>query len=156
MKFVNLLLILIFLVTCGGKKINDPLGFQLETIDGEKIDLKNYKRKIILLDFWATWCPPCRAAIPHLIKLHEKFQNRNFVLLGIGLDEKELLKEMKNKLNITYPILIANNEIVKFYQISTIPTLVLINKKGHISYKEIGFSEESIKKLESKILEMLE
>jgi thiol-disulfide isomerase/thioredoxin len=156
MRLIVFFSIFIFLINCGGKRIQDPLEFQLETLEGEKINLKTYKGKIILIDFWATWCPPCRAAIPHLINLYQKYQNKNFALLGIGLDEKEALKKMKEELKITYPILIGNNEIAKFYQISAIPTLVLINKKGVITHKEVGFSEEGIKNLETKILEMLE
>uniref|UniRef100_A0A7V3ZV10 TlpA family protein disulfide reductase n=1 Tax=candidate division WOR-3 bacterium TaxID=2052148 RepID=A0A7V3ZV10_UNCW3 len=156
MKFISIILIFIFLIHCGGKRLQEPLEFQLETLEGEKIDLKNYKGRVILMDFWATWCPPCRAAIPHLIDLYQKYQNKNFAVLGIGLDEKEALKKMKEELNIPYPIFIGNNEMAKFYQISAIPTLVLINKKGSIAYKEVGFSEEGIKNLESKILEMLE
>ncbi|MCS7249785.1 MAG: TlpA family protein disulfide reductase [candidate division WOR-3 bacterium] len=149
-------LIITFLFYCGGKRFQDPLSFQLENLAGEKVSLKNYQGKIILIDFWATWCPPCRAAIPHLVNLYEKFENRNFVVLGIGLDEKELLIKMKEEMNIKYPILIGNNEIAKFYQVQAIPTLVLLDKNGKIYYREVGFSEEGIKKLELKILELLE
>lgn len=156
LKILSIILTFFILFNCGKKTIRDPLSFKLENLDGEQMELKKYKGKIILLDFWATWCPPCRAAIPHLVNLYEKFQDRNFIILGIGLDEKEPLIKMKDEMNIKYPILIGNNEIAKFYQVQAIPTLVLLDKNGKIYYKEVGFSEEGIKKLETKILEILE
>lgn len=156
MRYLTVFLLITFLFHCGGKRVRQPLDFQLENLNGEQVLLKNYKGKIILLDFWATWCPPCRAAIPHLINLYEKFGDRNFIIFGIGLDEKELLINMRDEMNIKYPILIGNNEIAKYYQIQAIPTLVLLDKNGKIYYKEVGFSEEGVKKLESKITELLE
>ncbi len=156
MKYLNIFLTIIFLFHCGGKKVLEPLDFQLENLNGEQVFLKNYQGKVILLDFWATWCPPCRQAIPHLINLYEKFGNKNFIIFGVGFDEKEKLIEMKKEMNIKYPILIGNNEIAKYYQVQAIPTLVLLDKKGKIYYREVGFSEEGIKELESKITELLE
>lgn len=155
MRYLNIFLIIIFLFHCGGKKILEPLDFQLENLKGEQVFLKNYKGKVILLDFWATWCPPCRAAIPHLIKVYESFRDKNFILFGIGLDDKELLIKMSDELNINYPILIGNNEIARYYKIEAIPTLILLDKNGKIYYREVGFSEEGIKELESKIAELL-
>ncbi|MEO0090110.1 MAG: TlpA disulfide reductase family protein [candidate division WOR-3 bacterium] len=156
MRYLTVFLLITFLFYCGGKRVRQPLDFQLENLNGEQVNLKNHQGKVILLDFWATWCPPCRAAIPHLINLYEKFGDRNFIIFGIGLDEKELLINMRDEMNIKYPILIGNNEIAKYYQIQAIPTLVLLDKNGKIYYKEVGFSEEGVKKLESKISELLE
>jgi thiol-disulfide isomerase/thioredoxin len=82
----------------------------LTGLQGDKQNLSQYKGKIIVLNFWATWCPPCREEMPELSQLQLEYKNRNVVVLGIAEDELPLVKEYLLSSPVTYPIFIAENE----------------------------------------------
>lgn len=82
----------------------------LTNIPGAQQNLSQYKGKIIVLNFWATWCPPCREEMPELSQLQLEYKNRNVVVLGIAEDELPLVKEYLQSSPVTYPIFIAENE----------------------------------------------
>lgn len=150
------ILFLILFIHCGGNRTKKTTDFTLEQLGNGKITLSAQKGKVVLVDFWATWCPPCRAAIPHLIKLHNTYSDQGLVILGISLDQDQsALKKFVQETNIPYPILIGNNEVAKAYDVQGIPTLVLYDKKGKQVLREVGFNEANISKLEAKIIELL-
>ena len=82
----------------------------LADLQGVKQNLSQYKGKIIILNFWATWCPPCREEMPELSQLHLEYKNRNVIVLGIAEDELPLVKEYLQSSPVTYPVFIAENE----------------------------------------------
>lgn len=119
--------------------------FELKSIDGKLVKLSNYIGKIILLDFWATWCKPCQKSIPDLIEIQKQFEDVQ--VIGITLDENPLkvvppfVKEKK----INYPILIGDEKVNEAYGgINAIPTLFLIDKQGRIINKYIGLVDKEI------------
>lgn len=161
-KIVFILLPTFLLILCCGKSqtssatSSKTTDFTLEQLGGGQITLSKLKGKVVLVDFWATWCPPCRTAIPHLVQIYNTYKDSGLVVLGVSLDENkgELPLFVKDN-NITYPILYGNSEVAKAYEVRGIPTLVIFDKKGKIVFREVGFSEENITNLQQKIIEIL-
>ncbi len=138
-------ILLIFFVVCATKdqeqgKTSNNRDFTLTTIDNEEITLSKLKGKVVLIDFWATWCPPCRNSIPVFIELYNKFHEQGFIVLGIGLEEKAPLENYRNQHNIPYHILIGNKEVARAFGVQAIPHIFIIDKKGTIRKTQLGFS----------------
>ncbi len=124
-------------------------NFALQDLDGKNVGLSSLKGKVVVLDFWATWCPPCRASIPEIEKLHKTYGARGLVILGISLDggDWDSTKNFRNEFGITYPLLKGTDDVEREYQIRTIPTIVIVDKKGNVRNRYIGAgSEEAIEK----------
>ncbi len=140
------------------KEINLP-EFNLETIDGTKISSNNLQGKILVIDFWATWCTPCRKAIPDLIELKNEFGNKDFEILGISIDEftrntKSEVKPFVESLNVNYTIAYGTVDLIKkFDNLTSIPTTFIVSKKGKIVKKFLGTVPLSL--LKSEILKLL-
>lgn len=120
----------------------DSNDFTLTSLDGEEITLSKLKGSVVLIDFWSTRCPPCMRSIPVFVKLYNKFHPRNFIVLGIGFDDKTILEKTRDELKITYPVLIGNKEVGKAYNVQYIPTIVIIDKKGKVRKRQVGFAPE--------------
>jgi peroxiredoxin len=126
--------------------------FALANLAGEKIALKNFRGKAVLLDFWATWCKPCVKSMPALQKLHDKFAPKGFTVLGISTDEeKKKVKPFIEKHKIAYPILLDAEESPawEIYKVKVIPMMFLIDAKGQIVKQWVG--EADMKEVESAI-----
>ena len=129
---------------------------QLDSINSESIRLENIEKDFIIIDFWATWCPPCIAEIPHFISLTKKYPN--VLILGVSLDQSiENVKTFINENKVNYPIVFADNAMNKiiekdFGQIKSIPTTYIFDSnkkliKKAVGYKDLSFFEEIINKL---------
>lgn len=121
--------------------LNKPApDFEFETLDGKKTKLSDYKGKVILLDFWGTWCAPCVAEIPTLRKIYDEFKNKNFEMISISSDafikklDKNKLQEFTQNKEMIWPQVLddAEQRIHKLYKINSWPSLFLINEKGII------------------------
>jgi peroxiredoxin len=119
-----------------------PTDFSLPALDGREVKLSDYKGQVILLDFWATWCPPCRNSIPAFVRLYNKYHEQGFTILGIGLDDEAALRKYASDNKISYPVLIGNNDIGKAYGVTGIPKMVFIDRKGKIRKTQVGFAPE--------------
>jgi thiol-disulfide isomerase/thioredoxin len=109
--------------------------FSLKDLQSKKVNLSDFRGKVVLLNFFATWCSPCRMEIPELVKIHQKYKNKDFVILGINLDADAvpfMIKTFAKDMKITYPVLMGTPEVAEAYQISGVPITVLINKEGKI------------------------
>src|SRR3990172_6948806 len=107
-------------------------NFRLENLNGQKVELKQFKGKIIFLNFWATWCGPCKEEMPSLEVLHRQFKERNFVLLTISVDYEGLkpVQEFINKHHYTFPVLLDSKcEALYLFEVKGIPTTFIINMK---------------------------
>jgi peroxiredoxin len=130
--------------------------FALKDAQGNLIKLSDYRGKVVILDFWATWCPPCRMEIPGYVKMYNKYKDDGLVIIGVSLDNdgwtpvRPFMKEYK----IKYPIVLGNREIANAYGgVSAIPTTFIINRKGEIVEKKIGArSEQYFQDLLNKLL----
>jgi cytochrome c biogenesis protein CcmG/thiol:disulfide interchange protein DsbE len=121
-------------------------GFTLKLTNGKDIKLSDHKGKIVIIDFWATWCPPCRRGIPDLIDIQKKY-SKDVVVIGISLDTEtidEVIPFIK-KFKINYPIAYGTAEVVEaFGNIEAIPTSFIIDKSGQIVDKHIGLVDKSV------------
>jgi thiol-disulfide isomerase/thioredoxin len=116
--------------------------FVLKTPDGKEVSLAGLKGKVVLLDFWATWCGPCKAAMPSIQKLHEKYDGKQVAILGVNTWERgapDLAAKYMEKNSLTYGLLLKGDDLAKAYGISGIPTLVLIGPDGKIIHIGVGF-----------------
>jgi len=129
--------------------------FSLVSITGQKIDLADYKGKVVLVNFWASWCPHCRRMIPSLVGLHDQYYSKGLRIVGIAVsDHKQAVEEFYQHGNISYPIAIGDAYTRRLYGgVSGLPTTVLIGRDGRIysrfegEPRDIGTLEERIKRL---------
>lgn len=116
--------------------------FTLTKLDGSTIKLSELQGKVVILDFWATWCPPCRKMIPELINLYQKYKDQGLEVVGISLDEGGTgpVQDFVNNVKITYPVVMGTRDISKEYgYINAIPTSFVIDRKGYIRNKHVGY-----------------
>ena len=127
------------------KKGDKAPDFTVEMIDGSKIQLSKLKDKVVLINFWATWCPPCREELKHVQKqLIDHFKGKDFVFLPISRGEKkEVVEAFRKKMNYTFPMgLDPKQEIYKLYASNYIPRNFLVGKDGKIIYLSVGYTPE--------------
>ena len=118
--------------------------FKLQDLEGKTVKLSELRGKPVLLDFWATWCPPCREAIPGIEKLHRSYSGKGLVVLGISLDQGgwDSVKEFVTESGITYPVLKGTDDVATKYHVRTIPMLVIVDKEGKIYKRYLGFGDD--------------
>ena len=119
-----------FLITDEGKPAPD---FRLKTFDGRAVSLDDYRGQVVLLDFWATYCSPCVAALPELQALHAKHGSRGFSVVGVTVDDRAaLVQKATSRAKVTYPILQATPEVWNAYKVNALPALILVGRDGRI------------------------
>ncbi len=133
--------------------------FTLDTLDGSKITLSELRGKIVVINMWATWCPPCRAETPALEKSYEQYKDSGVVILGVDLTNQDSLSDVQSfvqEFKLTYPILLDRDGSVSntLYQIKGLPSTFFVNREGIIRTAVVGgpMSETFIR---SKIEAML-
>lgn len=121
--------------------------FSLKDVGGNELSLSEYRGKVILLNFWATWCGPCEIEIPWFIDLEGRFRNRGFVVIGISMDEdgwgavEPYIREKK----VNYRVVLGADEVAKRYGgIESLPTTLLIDRNGRIAAEHVGLVGKSI------------
>ncbi|MBN2808119.1 MAG: TlpA family protein disulfide reductase [Deltaproteobacteria bacterium] len=158
-----LLLVVIFCGCDNGSKSaqvpKEVPGFSLTSLDNRPLTRDSLKGKVVLLDFWATWCAPCRAAIPHLITLYETYKDQGLEVIGVSLDQGGLadVTDFVKRNNVPYPVALGtNNPITKdLGNITSLPTIILLSKKSSIEFKVVGFNAEIGNQLEKTLKKLL-
>lgn len=128
--------------------------FSLKDLSGQTVTLEQYRGKVVLLDFWATWCPPCRMTIPMLIKLQDKYRDDGLVILGISIDDPQQItdKDLRYFIKMTkinYPILRYNQKVMKDYfegERVSVPTMFVVDRNGKIRDMIVGYAPDLLKK----------
>lgn len=126
-------------------KVKLASEFSLQDIKGNTHKLSSYKGKVVLVNFWATWCPPCRQEIPDFIEIQNEMKDKGFVILGISVDNDgaKAVKPFAEKNKINYPMLLADNKVVADYGgIRAIPASFLIDVNGHIVKQWVGIQSK--------------
>ena len=115
--------------------------FSLKSTDGKMVKLSDYKNKIVIIDFWATWCPPCRRGIPDLVSIQKEFK-KEVVIIGVSLDDERSIKDIPGfmkEYGINYPVVYGDEKVVRDYgNIRSIPTAFVIDKKGNLVDSHVG------------------
>ena len=130
-------------------------AFTLQDLDGKNVSLAGLRGKVVVLDFWATWCPPCVKEIPHFVELHEQYKDKGVEIVGISLDDAgiSVVKAFVQKYQIKYPILMTDGRVDKaFGGISGIPTTFVIDSAGNISKKYVGYNSKAVFETDIKAL----
>jgi thiol-disulfide isomerase/thioredoxin len=130
--------------------------WQLKDVNGELVSFEQFKGKVVVVDFWATWCPPCRAEIPGYIDLVRKHAKEGLVIVGISLDQAgpEVVKVFAAKTGINYPLVMGDESVVSaFGGVEGIPTTFLIDRSGQIRDRKVGAEETA--EYEKKLLAVL-
>lgn len=129
----------------------------LESLDRKGLDdlLASHKSKAVMLNFFATWCPPCRMEIPDLVKIHEKYADKGVVIIGLSVDEdKNAVPGFLQKLGVKYPVYMAGSSITRAFGISSIPFNVFVDKKGDVVLAGTGLVEhKDLVEIFDKLLE---
>ncbi|WP_010095619.1 peroxiredoxin family protein [Ornithinibacillus scapharcae] len=114
--------------------------FQLQTLSGDNVKLSDFRGNRVMINFWATWCPPCRAEMPDMEKFH---QDKDVVILAVNLTDAESsiedVEDFSDEYKLTFPILMDTNlDVADLYMIQPIPTTYMVDSNGLISYKAFG------------------
>jgi peroxiredoxin len=115
--------------------------FVLRTLDNANLRLSEHLGEVVVLNFWATWCGPCRQEMPLLDQLYNKYRRAGLVLLSVNLDDAaDRAAEMASALRITYPVLLdTRKEVSRAYAVGTMPVTVLIDREGVVRYVSEGY-----------------
>jgi thiol-disulfide isomerase/thioredoxin len=136
-------------VTQGSIESNNPNtssdkapAFTLDSPSGKKVSLSDYKGKVVIVDFWATWCPPCRRGIPDLVDIQSEFGNKVAVIgISVDTDTRDQVASFAKNFKINYTVLYATPEVVQSYgNIESIPTSFIIDKNGNIVNQFVGLT----------------
>jgi len=116
-------------------------AFQLDSSDGKAVDLGSLRGKVVMINFWASWCGPCREEMPILEKLHAKYKPMGFTMIGVNVepDSAEAAKWLKAT-PVTFPILFdTKSEVSKLYAVQSMPSTVIIDRKGNLRWLHRGY-----------------
>ena len=120
--------------------------FSLKSLDGLDITFSDYSGKVLFLNFWASWCPPCLHEIPGFVEVYEKYKDQGLVILGVSVDQggPEVVKDFAEKYKITYPLAMVNQQIIEDYRPgNSIPFTFVIDKQGKIRDKHLGYMDKN-------------
>ncbi len=136
-------------------------AFTTRTLGGRPLSLRDLRGKVVLLDYWATWCGPCRMATPTLRALHQQFHRRGFSVVGMSMDQADTSAQVGpfvRAMHLTYPITLspaANARAQSAYHANALPSQYLIDKKGIVRWSQAGYSPNEGKELTALVQKLL-
>ncbi len=140
-----------------GDNSSQAADFTVKDLKGREISLSNYSGKVVFLNFWATWCGPCKAEIPDFIEAYKQYKDKGMQIIGISVDRispKSVLK-FAEKYKINYPVIMGTDKIQKDYEPGPyVPTTIIVDQEGKIRHRHIGYMSK--KKLEDYFLKLTE
>ncbi len=140
----------------GVQQLGVAPDFALKDADGREIKLSDFKGKVVLLNFWATWCGPCKIEMPWFVDFQRKYKDRGFSVVAVSLDEEgwEVVKPFVEQFKLNFPIVVGNDEVAdRFGGVAALPTTLIIDKQGKIASRHTGLV--SMSDYEDQILELL-
>ncbi len=134
--------------------------FSWQTLDGEIVHLSGLKGKVVFLDFWATWCGPCRSTIPHVESIYNEYKDKDVVVIGVNMDvssKRQAVEEFIKENGMTYFVISdANGNVASLYGVTSIPRFFLVDKDGNIASTKIGNIPDLEELITSEIDKLLE
>ncbi|HEU5247888.1 MAG TPA: TlpA disulfide reductase family protein [Candidatus Udaeobacter sp.] len=129
--------------------------WELKNLEGKVVKLSEFRGKVVILDFWATWCGPCRVEIPHFVELQKQYRDKGLAVIGVSLDEQgpEVVKKFVKQFGVNYPVVIGNEKIADAYGIEGLPTTFVIDRHGRIVSWYIGYNDKAVfeKEIQSQL-----
>ena len=115
--------------------------FTLKTLHGPNLRLEEYRGQVVLINFWASWCGPCRQEMPILDRLHQRYEDTGFAVLGVNVEgEVGPAQKIVDKTNVTFPVLIDEGQVVsELYELEAMPSTVVIDRNGMVRYVHRGY-----------------
>jgi peroxiredoxin len=120
--------------------------FNLKDADGKAVKLSDYKGKVVLLNFWATWCGPCKIEIPWFMDFEQTYKDKNFAVLGVSLDEDgwDSVKPYIQQKKINYRVMVGTEKVAELYgDVDSLPTTFLIDREGRVAAIHVGLVSKS-------------
>ena len=138
------------------KFVNEPVeNLALKSIDGSRYELASLRGRVVLINFWATWCGPCREELPILVDLYRKYKERGLEILSISTDDDQaLVSTFARQYKLTFPVFYDAGTKDQL-RVEVIPTSVFVGRDGIIHYRKVGFNEESVAEIEAVINKLL-
>jgi peroxiredoxin len=131
--------------------------FTLKDSTGKELRLTDYRGKVVLLNFWATWCGPCKADIPWFAEFQKKYESTGLVVLGVSMDEDgwKVVRPYVDKMHMTYRVLLGDESVAaKYGGIESLPLTLMIDREGRIAARHVGLTTKS--NFEQDIVELLQ
>ncbi len=144
--------------TTSGKISDIRPAFTLPDLEGKMHSVSEWDGKVLLINFWATWCPPCRKEIPAFIELQDRYRDKGFVVIGIALDQKQAVIDFTDPMGVNYPILMGEDgaiELAKAYgnSLGVLPYTVIVDRKGKIIHrKRTGLNYQQVETMIKPLL----
>ena len=115
--------------------------FTLKTLEGPNLRLEEYRGQVVLINFWASWCGPCRQEMPILDRLHQRYEDTGFAVLGVNVEgEAAPAQKIVDKTNVTFPVLIDEGQLVsELYELEAMPSTVVVDRDGKVRYVHRGY-----------------
>jgi peroxiredoxin len=169
MKLVTVLYRLVMLLTVAGivfgpaRLLAAPRtgqaapNFKVSTLSGQAVSLDNYRGHVLVLDFFATWCQPCRASIPHLVGMNRKYAKQGLYVLGMSADEdgERAVRAFADQYHVDYPLALAGESTMADFGVRSVPVMFIIDKKGQVAGVFRGFTDELARSTELIIKRLL-
>ncbi len=117
--------------------------FTLRQVNGPNLRLGEQRGRVVMVNFWATWCPPCRVELPHLEKLHAKYRGSGFLMLGVNVDnDPQVARALVGRMGLTFPVLLdTDKKVVGTYDLNAMPATVLIDRDGQVRNVYRGYKD---------------
>lgn len=131
--------------------------FKMFAVNGQPVSIDGMKGSVVILDFFATWCPPCRESIPYLVELNRKYGKQGLQIVGMSVDEggERTVKAFIQERKINYPVVMAGMKLQQDYGLRSIPVMYVIDRNGNVVERYIGFSDNIGRSMESTVKRLL-
>ena len=131
--------------------------FTLPSIEGPNLRLQEQRGQVVMINFWATWCGPCRVEMPHLARLYDKYRGSGFTVLAVNIDEDPYkAANLAKQIGIRFPVLLdKEKKVSRLYDLSTMPSTILVDREGRVRYVHRGYRDGYEETYDRQIRELL-